>query len=280
MAYRTNESPRRRGEGIGLVVRSQATDRRRDLGFAHHPLTQSMAGSTGISSRQCQRSVAGVTTSSPATPLTAWASIADNARGPVTSTRPPRSGRYPLRGAAALEELRPKGTPVAEDEIEVVIEIPRGSRNKHEFGHERQIIRRDRRPSSTTSYPADYGFVPDALAQDGDPMDALVLVEDPTFPGGHVMARPVAVLWMADEKGPDAKIIFVPTHEPRWHAVAYFDQLPGGLSDEIRHFFDVHEDPEPYKETSVKGYEGRRAALAEIEASCERFRSSHIEVKK
>lgn len=174
---------------------------------------------------------------------------------------------------------------MAEDEIEieVVIEIPRGSRNKYEFDHERQIIRLDRRLFSATSYPADYGFVPDTLAQDGDPLDALVLVEDPTFPGCHVMARPVAVFWMADEKGPDAKIICVPSHEPRWHAVADLDQLPDGLSDEIRHFFDIYKDLEPGKETSVKGYEGRKAALVEIEASRERFRlngsSSHIDIE-
>jgi inorganic pyrophosphatase len=173
---------------------------------------------------------------------------------------------------------------MAEDEIEieVVIEIPRGSRNKYEFDHERQIIRLDRRLFSATSYPADYGFVPDTLAQDGDPLDALVLVEDPTFPGCHVMARPVAVFWMADEKGPDAKIICVPSQEPKWHAVADLDQLPDGLSDEIRHFFDIYKDLEPGKETSVKGYEGRTAALAEIEASRKRFllngSSSHIGV--
>lgn len=171
---------------------------------------------------------------------------------------------------------------MAEDEIEVVIEIPRGSRNKYEFDHERHIIRLDRRLFSATSYPADYGFIPDTLAQDGDPLEALVLVEDPTFPGCHVMARPVAVFWMADEKGPDAKIICVPSPEPRWHAVADLDQLPAGLSDEIQHFFEIYKDLEPGKQTSVKGYEGRKAALAEIQASRERFRlngaSSHIEV--
>jgi len=158
---------------------------------------------------------------------------------------------------------------VAEDEIkiEVMIEIPRGSRNKYEFDHERQIIRLDPRLFSATCYPADYGFVSDTLAQDGDPLDALVLLEDPVFPGCHVMARPVAVFWMADEHGPDAKIICVPSHEPRWQAVADLDQL----SDEIRHFFEIYKDLEPGKETSVKGYEGRVAALVEIEPSRERF---------
>ncbi len=173
---------------------------------------------------------------------------------------------------------------MAEDEIEieVVIKTPRGSRNNYEFDHERRIIRLDSRLFSATSYPAGCGFVPDTLAHDGDSLDALVLVEDPTSPSCHVMARPVAVFWMADENGPDAKIICVASHEPRWHAVADLDHLPDGISDEIRHFFDIYNDLEPGKETSVKGYEGRTAALAEIEASRERFllngSSSHIGV--
>lgn len=156
-------------------------------------------------------------------------------------------------------------------EIEIVIEIPRGSRNKYEFDHERHIIRLDRRLFSATTYPADYGFIPDTLAEDGDPLDALVLVEDPTFPGCHVTARPVAVFWMADENGPDAKIICVPSHEQRWQGVCDLDQLPQGLSDEIRHFFDIYKDLEPGKQTSVQGFDGRQAALAEVQASRERF---------
>jgi inorganic pyrophosphatase len=163
---------------------------------------------------------------------------------------------------------------VNEDEIEVVIEIPRGSRNKYEFDHQRGLIRLDRRLFSATCYPADYGFIPGTLAEDGDPLDALVLVEDPTFPGCHVMARPVAVFWMADEKGPDAKLICVPAHEPRWHDVSDIDLLPEGLREEIRHFFDIYKDLEPGKETSVKGYEGHKAALVELEAARERFGSN------
>lgn len=159
-------------------------------------------------------------------------------------------------------------------EIEVVIEIPRGSRNKYEFDHDRQIIRLDRRLFSAVNYPADYGFMPDTLAQDGDPLDVLVLVEDPTFPGCYVTARPVAVFWMTDEKGPDAKIICVPSHEPRWHAVSDLEELPDGLTDEIQHFFETYKDLEPGKETSVVGFEGYGAALAEIRASRERFRSN------
>jgi inorganic pyrophosphatase len=176
---------------------------------------------------------------------------------------------------------------VAEDgsdgEIEVVVEIPRGSRNKYEFDHERGAIRLDRRLFSATCYPADYGFIPETLAEDGDPLDALVLVEDPTFPGCHVMARPVAVFWMADEKGPDAKIICVPARDPRWHAVSDLEQIPELLRDEVGHFLEIYKALEPGKDTSVRGFEGRKAALGEIQASRERFGANrpanHIEVQ-
>ena len=83
------------------------------------------------------------------------------------------------------------------NEIDVVIEIPRGSRNKYEYDHERHIIRLDRRLFTATAYPADYGFIPDTLSEDSDPLDALVLLDDPTFPGCWVAARPVGVFWAA-----------------------------------------------------------------------------------
>ena len=157
-------------------------------------------------------------------------------------------------------------------DIEVIVEIPKGSRNKYEYDHERHVIRLDRRLFSATVYPADYGFIPGTLAEDGDPLDALVLVEEPTFPGCHVMARPVAVFWMTDEQGPDAKIICVPTQDAKWGQVFDLYQLPSGLTNEIRHFFDIYKDLEPGKQTSVKGYEGRESACFEIVASRQRVR--------
>jgi len=160
---------------------------------------------------------------------------------------------------------------VGDEEVEVVIEIPTGSRNKYEYDHVRHVIRLDRRLFSATAYPADYGFIPDTLAEDGDPLDALVLVEDPTFPGCHILARPVAVFWMTDEKGPDAKIICVPWNEPRWDTVKDLDDLPHSLRAEIEQFFAIYKDLEPGKSTHTKGYEGQTAALGEIAASRERF---------
>src|SRR6266581_7566013 len=151
--------------------------------------------------------------------------------------------------------------------VEVVIEVPRGSRNKYEFDHSRHVLHLDRRLFSATVYPADYGFVPDTLAEDGDPLDALVLLEDPVFPGCWVSARPIGIFWMEDEQGPDAKIICVPLGDPRWDQVRDLDDMPSHLRSEIHHFFDVYKALEPGKSTSTTGFEGREAALGEIAAS-------------
>ena len=100
-------------------------------------------------------------------------------------------------------------------EVDIVVEIPRGSRNKYEMDHETGAIWLDRMLFTATQYPADYGFVPETLAEDGDPLDVLVLLDEPTFPGCHIRVRPVGVFWMADEAGPDAKVLCVPAHDPR-----------------------------------------------------------------
>lgn len=155
--------------------------------------------------------------------------------------------------------------------IDVMVEIPRGSRNKYEYDHERGVMRLDRRLFSATVYPADYGFVPDTLGEDGDPLDALVLVDDPTFPGCLVRGRPVGVFWMEDEKGPDAKILCVPDRDPAWPDVADVGDLPRHLLDEIRHFFDVYKELEPDKRSSTGGFDGRTVAWREIEAARHRW---------
>jgi len=152
--------------------------------------------------------------------------------------------------------------------LDVVIEIPRGSRNKYEYDHDQHVIRLDRRLFSATVYPSDYGFVPDTLALDGDPLDVLVLLEDPTFPGCWVEVRAVGV------KGPDAKILCVPSHDPAYDQVHDLTDLPKRLLDEIEHFFDVYKMLEPEKNSITRGYEGRDAAYREIETSRLRFHSS------
>jgi inorganic pyrophosphatase len=158
-----------------------------------------------------------------------------------------------------------------EPSIDVVVEIPRGSRNKYEYDHHSHVIRLDRRLFSATVYPADYGFIPETLGEDGDPLDALVLVEEPTFPGCWITARPVGVFWMEDEKGPDAKVICVPSADPRFEGMAEIDDVPEALRAEIRHFFDVYKLIEPGKGSHTRGYEGTAAAWAEIEAARQRY---------
>ena len=176
-----------------------------------------------------------------------------------------------LAGASEPVPTGPAAAGAAEDlsagAVEVVIEVPRGSRNKYEFDHDRHVLHLDRRLFSATVYPADYGFVPDTLAEDGDPLDALVLLEEPVFPGCWVRARPIGIFWMEDEKGPDAKIICVPLGDPRWDQVRDLDDMQAHLRSEIHHFFDVYKALEPGKSTSTTGFEGRQAALGEIAAS-------------
>lgn len=158
-----------------------------------------------------------------------------------------------------------------DDCLDVVIEIPRGSRNKYEMDHASGRIRLDRRLFSATMYPADYGFVPDTLAEDGDPLDVLVLLEEPTFPGCVIHARPVGVLWMRDEKGADAKIICVEPNEPRFRDTRDVSDIQPELLEEIKHFFDIYKELEPGKFTSTRSYEGRDAAWREIRESIRRY---------
>jgi len=158
--------------------------------------------------------------------------------------------------------------------IDVVVEIPKGTRNKYEFDPGVQAFRLDRRLFSATTYPADYGFLPETLGEDGDPLDALVLLDDPTFPGCWITARPVGVLWMEDEKGPDAKILAVLPSDPRWEALHDLPDFPEHLLAEIQHFFDVYKMIEPQKTSSTSGYEGRDAAVKEIEAARARYRET------
>jgi inorganic pyrophosphatase len=155
--------------------------------------------------------------------------------------------------------------------IFVVVEIPRGSRNKYEIDHETGHVFLDRRLFTATTYPADYGFIPETLGGDGDPLDALVLLEDPTYPGVWVEAKPVGLLWMQDEAGEDAKIICVPPRDPRYKDVEDLKDLPDELLEEIKHFFDVYKALEPDKASSTAGFENRKGAWKEIERSRARY---------
>ncbi|HEY6539208.1 MAG TPA: inorganic diphosphatase [Candidatus Dormibacteraeota bacterium] len=153
--------------------------------------------------------------------------------------------------------------------IEVTVEIPKGSRNKYEMDHATHRIRLDRVLHSSVHYPTDYGFVPDTLAEDGDPLDALVIVEEGTFPGCSVPARPIGLLHMADEHGTDIKLLCVAAGDPRFAPIQELADLAPHWLREIEIFFETYKQLEDQKEVSVGGWEARQAAMAAIE-DCEK----------
>jgi inorganic pyrophosphatase len=151
-------------------------------------------------------------------------------------------------------------------DVTVMIEIPKGSRNKYEYDKNRGVIKFDRMLFSAVHYPTDYGFIPGTLAQDGDPLDALVLVWEPTFPGCIIDARPVGVFMMTDEKGVDEKILCVPLYDPQWNHIKELKDIPPHLLKEIEHFFKIYKDLED-KPTKVEGWDGRESAIKIIKKS-------------
>jgi inorganic pyrophosphatase len=144
-------------------------------------------------------------------------------------------------------------------EVVVFVEVPMGSRNKYELDTELGSVVLDRRLFTSMAYPADYGFVEGTLGEDGDPLDALVLVGDPTFPGCRIRARVVGVFHMTDEKGPDEKILCVPLKDPAWMRISDVHDIPPELRNEIEHFFTVYKDLEDAK-VDVRGYGNRTEA--------------------
>ena len=158
-------------------------------------------------------------------------------------------------------------------EIEVVIEIPKGTRNKYE-ADEHGVIWLDRTLFTATQYPEDYGFVPDTLAADGDPLDAMVILQEPTFPGCHIRARPIGMFLMRDEEGIDAKLLCVPATDPRSAGFAELDDVNPHLLDEIAHFFDIYKALEPGKGTEINGWRPRPDAEAAIAECFQRRRDT------
>jgi inorganic pyrophosphatase len=156
-------------------------------------------------------------------------------------------------------------------DVEVVIEIPKGQRNKYEVDHLSGRIRLDRMLFTSTRYPADYGFIEETLGGDGDPLDALVLLEEPTFPGCLISARVIGMFEMIDEKGEDAKVLCVPAGDPRMEHLSDINHVPEYERLEIQHFFEVYKDLEPGKSVEGIKWVGRAAAEAEIERSRKRY---------
>lgn len=162
-----------------------------------------------------------------------------------------------------------------EDVFDVFIEIPKGSRNKYEYDKEKKMMRFDRMLFSAVHYPSDYGFFPGTLAGDGDPLDALVLVGEPTFSGCLIKVKPIGLFKMWDEKGPDEKILCVPVADPLWNYIETLDDVPPHLLKEIEHFFTIYKDLEE-KKTGVEGWQMERSEAFRIiaEARERYFRNS------
>ena len=158
-------------------------------------------------------------------------------------------------------------------DVEVIVEIPEGQRNKYEMDHRTGRIRLDRMLFTATRYPADYGFIEDTLAEDGDPLDALILLDEPTFPGCLITARAIGMLQMRDENGPDNKILCVPATDPRVEHLQDIHHIPEFALSEIQHFFEVYKALEPDKMVETCRWSGRVAAEAEIER-CRKSRST------
>ena len=155
--------------------------------------------------------------------------------------------------------------------FDVTVEIPKGHRNKYELDHATGRIRLDRTLFTATQYPADYGFVENTLGEDGDPLDALVLVQEPTFPGCLILCRALGMFRMRDEKGGDDKVLCVPAFDPRQEHLQDIDDINEFDLAEIQHFFEVYKELEPGKSVEGATWVGRALAEAEIEASRARY---------
>jgi inorganic pyrophosphatase len=156
-------------------------------------------------------------------------------------------------------------------DLHCLVEIPRGSRNKYEWDPELGAIKLDRFLFSSVVYPTDYGFIPRTMGEDGDPLDAMVCVSEPTFPGCVIPVKPVALFRMRDEEGVDDKVVCVPHDDPNWNSVESLDDLAQNLRDEISHFFSIYKTPEG-KVVKVDGWYPKEQALEIIEAAQERWK--------
>lgn len=157
------------------------------------------------------------------------------------------------------------------DTVNVIVEIPRFSQNKYEYDHDTHTIKLDRHLIVAMGYPAEYGFIPDTLGGDGDPLDALVITEFPTFPGCLIESKILGMCIMTDENGRDEKLITVPSYDKKWRDATDIGDVPKEILDRISHFFTVYKDLDEGKWVKVENYVGREEALSELAAARERF---------
>ena len=160
--------------------------------------------------------------------------------------------------------------------FDVTVEIPKGQKNKYEMDHESGRLRLDRTLFTATRYPADYGYIENTLGQDDDPLDALVLVQQPTFPGCLVRSRAIGMFRMTDEAGGDDKVLCVPASDHRRDHVRDISDVRHYLLLEIEHFFTVYKDLEPGKSVEGATWTGADEAEVEVRASFERAKENHF----
>lgn len=154
--------------------------------------------------------------------------------------------------------------------VNAIVEIPLGEVNKYEYDKKLHVFRLDRSLFSPVHYPGDYGFIPSTKADDGDPLDILILVDTPSFPGCLVEARPVGVLEMTDQGVADQKILAVPVHNPRYNEVHDYSGVYTHVLREIEHFFSIYKDLEG-RRTRISGWRDAEHARNLIRESHERF---------
>jgi inorganic pyrophosphatase len=159
-------------------------------------------------------------------------------------------------------------------DFDVTIEIPKGTRNKYEVDHVTGRIKLDRTLFTATRYPADYGFIDNTLGEDGDPLDALVLIDEPTFPGCLIRCRAIGMFHMRDEAGGDDKVMCIPANDPRLDHLQDLADIGEFYRLEIQHFFETYKDLEPGKSVEGAHWAGRAEAEAEIHASFQRLKDS------
>jgi inorganic pyrophosphatase len=163
--------------------------------------------------------------------------------------------------------------PKCPDSVRMIVEIPKGSTNKYEYDVALGIFRLDRTLYSPIHYPGDYGFIPGTMAEDGDPIDVMSLVEEPSFPGCMIEVRPVGVLNMVDKAAIDVKIVAVPVRNPRYDQVRRIDEVPPHVLKEIEHFFSIYKELEN-KTVRIEGWQGLEVAHQTIAKSRDRYLSA------
>jgi len=168
--------------------------------------------------------------------------------------------------------------PDAPEIVRMIVEIPQHSANKYEYDGNLGVFRLDRALYSPLHYPGDYGFIPGTLADDNDPLDVMVLVQQPSYPGVLIEVRPVGVLNMIDGSEKDQKILAVPNRNPRYDQIHTMDQIFPHVRREVEHFFSIYKELEG-KVTIMEGWGGPREARKAIQDCRQRYLDLHPEAQ-